>query len=170
MKQLPVVHLRAMEPEDLDALYTIENDTSIWALGLTNVPYSRFVLHDFMSTNTGDIYTDKQVRLLIENEEKELVGMVDLLKFDPKNQKAELGILISSAFRRKGYAKAVISQIHEYALSTLHLHQLYVVIATSNEASLALFQQFGYQQSGILRDWLYDGHIYHDAVIMQRFL
>lgn len=170
MKQLPIVRLRAMEPEDLDLLYSIENDSSIWALGLTNVPYSRFVLHDFMSNNTGDIYTDKEVRLLIENEAKEVVGMADLLKFDPKNQKAELGILISSAFRRKGYAKAVVSQIHDYALSTLHLHQLYVVIATSNEPSLALFRQFGYQQSGILRDWLYDGRAYHDAAIMQCFL
>lgn len=159
-----------MEPEDLDVLYTIENDTSIWELGPTNVPYSRFVLHDYMSSNTGDIYTDKEVRLLIENEQKELVGMVDLLKFDPKNQKAELGILICSAYRRQGYAKAVISRIHDYALTTLHLHQLYVVIATSNEASLALFKQHGYQQAGILRDWLYDGRAYHDAIIMQRLL
>ena len=170
MKQLPIVHLRAMEPEDLDFLYTIENDTSIWKLGLTNVPYSRFVLHDFMANNTGDIYTDKQVRLLIENEAKAVVGIVDLLKFDPKNQRAELGILIRGDYRRKGYAKAVISYIHEYALSTLHLHQLYVVIATSNEASLSLFHQFGYQQSGTLHDWLYDGCSYHDAIIMQRFL
>jgi diamine N-acetyltransferase len=170
MKQLPVVHLRAMEPEDLDALYTIENDTSIWALGLTNVPYSRFVLHDFMSSNTGDIYTDKQVRLLIENEEKELVGMVDLLKFDPKNQKAELGILISSAFRRKGYAKAVISRIHDYALSTLHLHQLYVVIAADNDAARELFKKAGYELQGILKGWLRSGHQQADAVLMQRFL
>jgi len=170
MKKLPIVHLRAMEPEDLDLLYTIENDSSIWNVGLTNVPYSRFVLHDFMSSNTGDIYTDKEVRLLIENEVKVVVGIVDLMKFDPKNLKAELGLLISSAFRRQGYAKATISLIHEYALSTLHLHQLYVVIAASNETTLSLFRQYGYQQSGILREWLYDGRTYHDAVIMQRLL
>lgn len=170
MKQLPVVRLRAMEPEDLDLLYTIENDTSIWQVGLTNVPYSRYVLHDFMSSNTGDIYTDKEVRLLIENEAKEVVGIVDLLKFDPKNQKAELGLLISSAFRGQGYAKATISLIHDYALSTLHLHQLYVVIAASNETTLALFRQHDYQQSGILQDWLYDGRTYHDAIIMQHLL
>ncbi len=170
MIQLPIVRLRAMEPEDLDVLYTIENDTSIWKLGLTNVPYSRFVLHDFMANNTGDIYTDKQVRLIIENEAGEMVGMVDLLKFDPKNQKAELGILISSGYRGKGYAKATISQIHEYALSTLHLHQLYVVIAASNTASLDLFRKYGYQQSGSLHDWLFDGSTYYDAIILQRLL
>ena len=38
MKQVQQISLRAMEPEDLDLLYTIENDTSIWNVGLTNVP------------------------------------------------------------------------------------------------------------------------------------
>ena len=33
------VHLRAMEPEDLDYIYNLENDTEIWSMGVTNVPY-----------------------------------------------------------------------------------------------------------------------------------
>ena len=33
MKQLPVITLRAMEPEDLEVLYTIENDRSLWDMG-----------------------------------------------------------------------------------------------------------------------------------------
>ena len=36
---LPAVRLRAIEPEDLDLLYTIENDTSLWNVGVTSVPY-----------------------------------------------------------------------------------------------------------------------------------
>ena len=42
----PSVRLRAMEPEDLDTLYQMENDVEIWNVGTTNVPYSRYVLHD----------------------------------------------------------------------------------------------------------------------------
>ena len=30
-KQLPAVRLRALEPEDLDFLYRIENDEALWA-------------------------------------------------------------------------------------------------------------------------------------------
>ena len=63
------VRLRAMEPEDLDLLYRIENDQELWCLGSTNVPYSRYTLHDYVANSTGDIYSDKQVRLIIENEE-----------------------------------------------------------------------------------------------------
>ena len=35
------VKLRAMEPEDLDVLYEIENDAEMWHVGAVNVPYSR---------------------------------------------------------------------------------------------------------------------------------
>ena len=60
------VKLRAMEPEDLDMLYMIENDRKLWDVGVTNVPYSRYVLHDYIANSSGDIYTDHQVRLIIE--------------------------------------------------------------------------------------------------------
>ena len=41
ISNLPTVHLRAIEPEDLDLLYRIENDVKLWNVGTTNVPYSR---------------------------------------------------------------------------------------------------------------------------------
>lgn len=167
MKPLPSITLRALEPEDLDLLYRIENDDELWGVGITNVPYSRYLLHDFISNSSGDIYTDKQVRLIIENEARQAVGLADLMSFDPKNMKAELGLVIQRACRHQGYAAATILKIHDYARRTLHLHQIYVVIAVSNENTLRLFQQMGYQQSAHLADWLFDGSRYHDAVVMQ---
>ena len=43
------VRLRAMEPEDLDLLYKIENDERLWNVCTTNVPYSRYVLRDYIA-------------------------------------------------------------------------------------------------------------------------
>ena len=34
----PEVTLRAMEPEDLDVLYHVENDNSMWNISTSNVP------------------------------------------------------------------------------------------------------------------------------------
>ena len=59
------VSLRAMEPEDLDVLYRIENDTKLWNVGCTNVPYSRFTLHNYIADCKNDIYADRQLRLII---------------------------------------------------------------------------------------------------------
>ena len=117
--------LRAIEPEDLDLLYRIENDVRLWNVGTSNVPYSRYVLHDYVAHVTNDIYTDRQVRMMIDNAEGQTVGIVDLVNFDPANRRAELGLVILNDCRRRGYATATLLQIHDYALRILHLHQLY---------------------------------------------
>ena len=165
----PIVHLRAIEPEDLDLLYRIENDVNLWNVGITNVPYSRYALHDYIANASGDIYTDHQVRMIIENVKNEVVGIADIVNFDPGNRKAEIGLVIEQPFRGQGYGFSVMKELAKYALDVLHLHQLYAVIDARNETCLQLFRQLGYQESAHMKDWLFDGHEYRDAIMMQTF-
>ncbi len=167
---MAVVRLRAMEPEDLDALYRIENDRDVWDVGENNVPYSRYILHDYIANASADIYADKQVRMVVENEEGQLVGVADVVNFCPSHARAEVSIVICREHRKKGYARAVIRQIMEYALRTLHLHQLYAVVREDNMPSLNLFSSLGFKSKMVLEDWLFDGKDYHNAVVMQFFL
>lgn len=169
-RQIPKVRLRAMEPEDLDLLYGIENDMRLWNVGATNVPYSRYTLHDYIANSTDDIYADRQVRLMVEDGRGQVVGIVDVVNFDPRHQRAEVGIVIEDRYRCQGYASAALSAISDYALRMLHLHQLYVYADLSNEASMNLFRKMGYQEGARLKDWLFDGRCYHDAMLMQLFL
>lgn len=162
-----MIKLRAIEPEDLDLLYRIENDRELWNVGTTNVPYSRYALHDYVAHASDDIYMDRQVRMIIENNEGEIVGIVDLVNFDPGNRRAEVGLIVLDAFRRRGYGRNILSQIADYALNVLHLHQLFAYIDLRNEASYHLFKVAGYKESVRIKDWLYDGREYHDAVMMQ---
>ena len=169
------IKLRAMEPEDLDILYLIENDKGLWNVGATNVPYSRYTLHEYMANAKDDIYADRQVRLMVENEAEEVVGIVDVgivdvVNFDPQHQRAELGIVIMNDHRRKGYATAAVEEILRYALRILHLHQLYVIVDKENTIALQLFRKTEFQESALLAQWLYDGRDYRDALLLQRFL
>lgn len=167
----PVIRLRAMEPEDLDMLYTVENDMEHWASGTTNVPYSRYILHDYMSTVTGDIYADRQVRLIIEScSTGETVGMIDLVNFNPRHRRAELSIIIRKEMRRQGYATLAVRDVIDYVYRILHLHQLYAVVAKDNDGAVALFRRAGFDACCELKDWLYDGEKYKNALVMQFFL
>ena len=121
-RSLPVVRLRAIEPEDLDMLYGIENDTKLWNVSVTSVPYSRYTLYDYIANSKNDIYSDRQVRMMVENGGGEVVGIVDLINFDPKHLRAEIGIVIKREYRNQGYAQAAIGEICDYALNVLHLH------------------------------------------------
>ena len=162
------VSLRAMEPEDLELLYKIENDTQLWNVGSTNVPYSRYTLHDYIATSSDDIYADHQVRMMVENQEGRVVGIVDVVNFDAKNRRAEVGVIILNELRRQGYGYDTLKCVADYALRILHLHQLYAVVDASNLAAVNLFAKADYQQSATLPAWLYDGKDYHDALLMQR--
>ena len=75
------IRLRAMEPEDLDVLYQIENNQKLWDVGTTNVPYSRFALQNYIVSQTNDIFADRQLRLMIENEEGQTIGIIDIINF-----------------------------------------------------------------------------------------
>lgn len=161
------VRLRAIEPEDLDLLYRIENDMRLWNVGASNVPYSRYTLHDYIANSSDDIYVDRQVRMMVENMDGEIVGIVDVVNFDPGNCRAEVGLIILDAFRRKGYGSSTLREIAGYALNVLHLHQLFAFVDTSNKGSMSLFSSMGYESSAIIKDWLYDGKEYRDAVMMQ---
>jgi len=161
------VRLRAMEPEDLDLLYRIENDVRLWNVGASNVPYSRYTLHEYIASASGDIYSDKQVRLMVENGEGEVVGIVDIVNFDPANRRGEVGLLIEDAHRQRGYALAAMQALEHYARQVLHLHQLYAVISVENTAPHQLFRKLGYKESARLSEWLFDGDRYVDAVVMQ---
>ena len=162
MKQ---IKLRAIEPEDLDLLYHIENDVELWNVGTSNVPYSRYLLHDYVANAKNDIYTDRQVRMMVENEEGNVIRGVDLVSFDPANRRAEVGIIIMNDYRRQGYGAAVIDAIKDYALRILHLHQLYAYVDCDNNASMGLFEKTGFCESAKIKDWLFDGVKYHDSVL-----
>lgn len=170
IRTLPEVRLRAMEPEDLDMLYAMENDASVWAVGNTSVPYSRYVLHDYIASASNDIYVDGQVRLIVENAKGEVVGMIDLSNFSAAHRRAELSIVVRSDFRGRGYALAAFGRLAEHCKRILHLHQVYAVVEHDNAPSLAMLRRAGFTEGVALREWLFDGTDYKDARVMQYFL
>lgn len=170
MKKTPQITLRAIEPEDLDTLYLIENDRELWDVGITNVPYSRFALHQYLAGASGDIYVDRQVRLVICDEDGQTVGLVDLTNFNPQHKRAEVGIVVQKAYRNRGFGIAAVRQLVVYARKILHLRQIYALVSTKNGRCLKIFKEVGFQCNAELVDWLYDGDQYVNAVVMQYFL
>lgn len=165
------IRLRAAEPEDLEVMYILENDSTLWEMGCTNAPYSRHLLREYLQNTTGDIFTDKQLRLMIERRaDKQVVGCIDLTSFDPLNSRAEVGIAILAPYRRQGYAGTALELLCQYAFQFLHLHQLNAIVPEGNKASISLFlkQDFAIFPEPI-KDWLKapDG-TYKDAYLLQR--
>ena len=154
------IELRAVEPEDLDALYRWENDSSLWIYGSTVSPFSRYLLKQYIENYTADIARDKQLRLIImRKESRQVIGAIDCFDYDITNRKAAIGLLIDPDHKRQGFGRDALETFIEYAFRFLHLHQLYVHIPVCNTASIALFRTCGFHEStrlkigyGCLRD------------------
>lgn len=148
------IYLRALEPYDVDVLYKWENNRQIWHVSNTQTPFSRYVLEQFLVNAHEDIYTNKQLRLIIsENNSESAVGAIDLFDFDPYHLRAGIGILIAEEFRNKGFAYEALALLKDYAFNTLLLKQLYCNVTVSAPASLQLFEKTGFEKIGLKKQW-----------------
>lgn len=149
------IYLRALEPSDLDILYSIENDEMLWNVGETMVPLSRYVLKEYLTNAHKDLYDARQLRLVIcSKQENSFVGLIDLYDFDPHHLRAGIGILIANEeARRKGYAYQALELMKNYCAMHLKIHQLYATIEEVNTASIALFEKAAFTKIGLKKDW-----------------
>ena len=84
--QNKTVCLRAPEPEDLELLYSWENNPEWWEIGNTLAPYSRYLLKEYIAESHRGIFDLKQLRLMIDLcSTGATVGMLDLYDFDYQN-------------------------------------------------------------------------------------
>ena len=164
-----LVRLRALEPEDLEYLFTLENDTDIWEISGTLTPYSRSVLREYLQRAHQDIYQARQLRMAICTQKESPVGLIDLYDFDPRHLRAGIGIVISqSENRNQGFGAEAISLLCEYAFSVLDLHQLYAGVSADNTRSIHLFEKLGFRQNGVRQDWLRTASGFKDELFFQK--
>ncbi|NND80548.1 MAG: GNAT family N-acetyltransferase [Maribacter sp.] len=162
------IHLRALEPEDLDFLYELENNPALWEISGTMAPYSKYVLKKYLDNAHRDIYDVKQLRLCICKGEK-VIGLIDLFDFDPKNRRAGVGIVIlTEKERNHGLGTEAIKLLIEYSFTTLGLRQLFANVLEDNAASLHLFKKIGFEEIGIKKDWIFSNEKFKNEVLLQK--
>lgn len=162
------IRLRAIEPSDAKLLYQWENDTSVWHVSNTITPFSKDVISQYLTNAHMDIYTTKQLRLIIETENKTPIGCIDLFDFNPLHLRAGIGILVSAAEqRRKGYASEALEVLIKYAFNVLNLNQLYCDIGVENDSSLTLFKKHNFNIVGTKKDWVKNGKVWSDVHFLQ---
>ncbi|NOZ45420.1 MAG: GNAT family N-acetyltransferase [Chlorobi bacterium] len=164
-----IVYLRPLEPVDIDLLYKWENNSEIWHLSNTLVPFSRHIIKQYIESSVHDIYTTKQLRLIIEQKpDNKPVGAIDIFDFSPYHLRAGIGILIAEQnARKKGFANEALQIVIKYSFSLLNLKQLYCNIEPDNVDSLYLFQNNGFEVTGTKKSWLKSNTDWKDELFLQ---
>ena len=161
------IRLRALVPEDLDLFYKWENDSSIWKISQTYKPFSKYLLKRYLENAHQDIFTVKQLRLMIEKDGV-AIGTIDLFDYEPMHARAGLGIwIVQDSNRRQGYAKEALRLTIEYAFFKLQLNQLYCNISANNQASINLFSALDFVLIGVKKKWNKSPNGWQDELMFQ---
>ncbi len=165
------IGLRALEPEDLGFLYTLENTAEIWEVSETLEPFSRSVLQDYLKHASEGIRESGQLRLLIYSlTDNRSLGFLDFYDFDSLNDRVGLGIaILRKEDRGKGFGKESLALGLDYAFKVLHVHQVFANIPADNEPSIHLFESVGFNCQGRRKDWTKASNGYKDQLIYQKF-
>ena len=147
------IYLRSPEQRDADLMYVWENNTNNWQVSNTIVPYSKFSLEQYLLSAHLDLFTNKQIRLMICTKNHDAVGCIDLFDFDPHHNRAGIGILIDEAQQGNGFADDALLTLIKYCFRILFLNQIYCSIGITNEKSLSLFKKHRFNLIGIRKAW-----------------
>ncbi len=151
------IFLRALEPSDLETLYKWENNPSIWTVSNTLAPFSKFVLEQYLVNAHEDIFTAKQIRLMICLKNNLSIGTIELFDFEPQHNRSGIGIMIDGSLENKGYATEALNLLIKYCFEILLVKQIYCNIASNNEKSLYLFKKLGFTEIGLKKQWIKTG-------------
>lgn len=166
--------LRALEPQDIDIIYTWENDVTVWESSDTHTPFSRYMLEQYIiSAQSVDIQVSKQLRMMIDMGIDGVtipIGCVDIFDYNILHRRAGIGILVDKKYRGKGIATAAINKICNYCKHHLYLHSVYANVRQDNVSSIRAFEKNEFLLIGTKKDWVYDGEGFHDEYMFQKIL
>lgn len=171
-KNMTPISLRPLEPEDLELMYTMENDPELWLSTSDPHPYSKYAIRQYLANQPQDIFQCGEMRNVIQlTPQGEAIGFVDIVNFSPSNLRAEICISILSAHRGKGYGHASLCKIEQWAKEMLNIRLLYAHISCQhNPACKSLFLSSGYTLVATLPLWHKRGMAYEDIDVLTKIL
>lgn len=158
------VVLRAVEETDFDLLLRLINEPGIENMTVGfHLPISATEQKKWMQ-NYSNTMTD--IRLMIELNNGNTIGMVMLNDIDYKNGSASIGYKISapSQDRIRGDMHDAIEGMLNYAFNELRLNCVISSVLDYNIFSLKLMKKMNFSQEGILRKRIYKNGEFHDLI------
>lgn len=179
MREKTEFFLRAMEPDDLNAVFEAENRREALLSGECRVPYSYAFLRQYIDSALKETFLSTgQLRLIVSRHgdtddalcdntdavgdapagslapaARTDAGIVDFFNYDAFCARAEIGILLYDRARAQGLAPKILHTALDYARNQLNLHQIYAEILAGNAPSLRIFQEAGFEPCGTKKDW-----------------
>jgi len=117
---------------------------------------------------------DEEFSKLLKNENywlvfkgSEVIGVAFLHSFDITDKRARYAVGIYNEENwNRGYGQEITQMILKYAFHNLKLHKVDLRVLAYNTRAIAVYEENGFIQEGVLRDNAFINNAWHDDVIM----
>jgi diamine N-acetyltransferase len=100
---------------------------------------------------------------VVENRDKALIGLVELIEIDYIHRSGEFQIIITPEHQGKGFAQTLINKALDYSFTILNLHKIYLHVSTENDKAIHLYQKAGFVEEGHLVEEFFINGQYRDV-------
>ena len=156
--------IRRAEPDDCDAVYEMFTASTVYS-GTLQLPYpSREYWRRRLSENPDNVY------YLVGIIEGRIVGMAHVAP-SPRLRRRHagaIGISVHADWQGKGLGKELMSAIVDLADNWLNLTRLELEVYADNEAAIRLYERFGFEVEGRLRQHAFRDGQFVDSIVMGR--
>ncbi|AEH34778.1 spermidine N1-acetyltransferase [Vibrio anguillarum] len=152
--------LRALERGDLRFIHDLNNNRNIMSYWFEE-PYESF--DELEELYNKHIHDNAERRFVVENRDKELIGLVELIEIDYIHRSGEFQIIITPEHQGKGFAQTLINKALDYSFTILNLHKIYLHVSTENEKAIHLYQKAGFVEEGHLVEEFFINGQYRDV-------
>ncbi|MCH8065015.1 MAG: GNAT family N-acetyltransferase [Chloroflexi bacterium] len=171
-----LVRLRALEPSDLERVYSWINDREVTRYIAARYPMSRADEERWLRGSSPNSFGGG-VQLAIEVKNGEVqnggtnevahIGNIDLVEVRPEDRKAGLGVMIGDKdYWSNGYGTDAVVTILRFAFHEMNLNRVWLHAFDFNERAQACYRKCGFQEEGRLREHYYTEGRYCDSVVM----
>jgi RimJ/RimL family protein N-acetyltransferase len=163
--------LRAIEREDLDALWRWYNDPEVmyfWA-----EPYKTMSRDELESRYGGGLSasTGRAHWLLITTRDDqgrgETIGRIGYVDLDRRNRHTEIAMMIGErAYWGRGYGSDALIAYLGYLFHELNLLKVWLRVEAFNPRAQRAYEKCGFRRDGVFRDHTFLGGTYYDSIVM----
>jgi len=159
-----MIHIRAMEPGDVEAVAEINNCPGVVA-GTLQLPFRSV---EERRERLGQRSPDDH-RLVAEVDGR-VVGMLGLhLAGNPRlRHVAHIGMGVHDDFQGQGVGAALMDAMVDLADNWLNLRRIELHVYTDNARAIHLYKKFGFVIEGTARDFAFRNGAFVDAYMMAR--
>jgi putative acetyltransferase len=158
------LQIRRAEPDDCSAIYEMFTSPKVYE-GTLQLPYPSREYWRRRIAENDSCYN------LVAVSGEHLIGMFSVDTFPHRPRRRHVGIIgisVSEAWQGKGVGKVLMQAGIDLADNWLNLMRLELEVYADNESAIRLYERFGFEREGVLRQHAFRNGQYVDSIMMAR--